>query len=117
MYMRFMTAAYLRQNADMFFPFLEGYMDMADFCQREVEPMDKESEQMQIMALQQALNVCIHIEEINSSSGSACRVIRFPDTPEEHVFAVPATTTSSTLTSTVSRSPPLCVPETVSVPP
>jgi len=88
MYMRFMTAAYLRQNADMFFPFLEGYMDMADFCQREVEPMDKESEQMQIMALQQALNICIHIEEINSSSGSVCRVIRFPDTPEEHVFAV-----------------------------
>ena len=88
MYMRFMTAAYLRQNADMFFPFLEGYMDMPDFCQREVEPMDKESEQMQIMALQQALGVGIHIEEINSSADSNCRVIRIPDTTEEHPFAV-----------------------------
>jgi len=42
-----------------------SYSDMNDFCAREVEPVGKECEQVQIMALMRALGVRVHIEYLD----------------------------------------------------
>lgn len=47
-------------------PFIEGnYFDMNSFCAGEVEPMNKECEQIQIIALTEYLNVPVAIEYLD----------------------------------------------------
>lgn len=63
-YMRAMTAGYMKSHPDDYFPFIlaEGvYADIATFCEKEVEPMGKECEQMQITALTAYLKLGVKI--------------------------------------------------------
>jgi ubiquitin thioesterase protein OTUB1 len=61
-YMRALTAGYMKSCPDMFFPFIEGlYTDISQYCAAEVEPMGKECEQTQILALTKYLGVQAHI--------------------------------------------------------
>ena len=46
MYMRLMTSGYLRNNAILFEAFLNDGMTMEHFCQTEVEPIDRDSDQV-----------------------------------------------------------------------
>ena len=46
MYMRLLTSGYLRNNAILFEHFLENGMTMEHFCQTEVEPIDRDSDQV-----------------------------------------------------------------------
>jgi ubiquitin thioesterase protein OTUB1 len=46
MYMRLMTSGYLRNNAILFEAYLTDGMTMEHFCQTEVEPIDKDSDQV-----------------------------------------------------------------------
>ncbi|CAM9616821.1 unnamed protein product [Phaeothamnion confervicola] len=65
-YCRLLTSGYLKENADRFLPFLGDLeCDMASFCAREVEPMGKECEQVQIMALCEQLGVPLAIEYLD----------------------------------------------------
>lgn len=53
---------YLKKDVDRFLPFVEGsHVDMDSFCKYEVEPMDKECEHIQIIALTEYLGVKIVI--------------------------------------------------------
>lgn len=69
-FMRILTASSLKQHADGFLPFIEDIVlynnDIGDYCAKEVEPMGKECEQVQIMALLEALHgVEISIEYLD----------------------------------------------------
>eukprot|EP01036_Dinobryon_divergens_P041443 gene41443-54937_t len=85
-YMRILTAGYIRRNVDIFLPFVlneetlsnsmtdgidggGGAMDMgarlALFCSREVEPMGREVEQLQVLALCSYLGVQTEMEYLD----------------------------------------------------
>lgn len=72
----FNLSGYLRRNADRFLPFVECSFvgedrdrdingDMARFCSQEVEAMGRECEQVQVMALAEALGVQVEIEYLD----------------------------------------------------
>lgn len=64
-YLRVVTATYLKLDPDRFLPFLEQYYDIQQFCEREVEPMGKECEQVQVLALAEAFGVRVHVEYLD----------------------------------------------------
>jgi ubiquitin thioesterase protein OTUB1 len=49
--LRFLTSAQLRNNAPLYETFIDNGQPIEFFCQTEVEPIDKEADQIQIMAL------------------------------------------------------------------
>ena len=65
-YMRVITATYLKADPDRFLPYLEdGYMDIAAFCQTQIEPMGKECSMVQVLALAEAFQVRVTIEYLD----------------------------------------------------
>ena len=61
-YMRLLTSAHLKSNAEHFANFLDSdFSDIADFCAREVEPSGKECEQIQVIALADALGCRVSV--------------------------------------------------------
>lgn len=67
-YMRVLTATHLKSDPGRFLPFLieeHPGMDIQQFCQREVEPMGKECEMVQALALAEALGVTVQIEYLD----------------------------------------------------
>jgi ubiquitin thioesterase protein OTUB1 len=67
MYLRFLTSGYLKTNAFLFEHFLENGIPMDFFCQTEVEPIDKECDQIQIMALVNYLEVPLRIVYLDAN--------------------------------------------------
>ena len=74
-YLRVVVATHLKQDPDRFLPFLldaqsadgagEMVLDIAQFCQRYVEPMGQECEQVQVLALAEAVGVQVNIEYLD----------------------------------------------------
>jgi hypothetical protein len=60
------TAA-MKKQADRFLPFVEDMYtpDMITYTNREVEPMGRECEQVQIIALTEYLNISVRIEYLD----------------------------------------------------
>ena len=59
----------MKRDADRFLPFVEGlYVDMFAYCAAEVEPMNKECEHMQILALSEYLQIPINIVYLDGRS-------------------------------------------------
>jgi ubiquitin thioesterase protein OTUB1 len=56
-FLRVVTAVHLKTNADRFLPFMEGGIDIESFCKTSVEPMGKECENVQVLALAEALGI------------------------------------------------------------
>ena len=65
MYIRWLTACYLKKNAIMYEAFCGG--DIAGFCTREVEQLDVDADHLQIIALTNYFEMGV---EINSVSGT-----------------------------------------------
>jgi len=63
-YFRVLTAAHLKADPDRFVHFIE-YPDIISFCAKEVEPMGKECEMVQVMALAEMLEVNILVEYLD----------------------------------------------------
>nr|XP_046268396.1 ubiquitin thioesterase OTUB2-like [Scatophagus argus] len=59
-YLRLLTSAHLQNHADFFCDFVEA-PDLQLYCRQEVETMAMECDHVDILALSQALDVCIHI--------------------------------------------------------
>lgn len=59
-YLRLLTSAHLQNHADFFRNFVEA-PDLQVYCHQEVEPMAMECDHVDILALSQALDICIHI--------------------------------------------------------
>ena len=65
MYLRYLTAAHMKKNEIEFAGFVGG--DVRDFCAREVEQVDLESDQPQIMALTGYLECGVEITQVTES--------------------------------------------------
>ena len=65
-YMRLLTAGYLKAHSDRFLPFVNE-PSIQEFCQKHVEPMGKECEQVQIIALTEALQTGVNIEYLDGN--------------------------------------------------
>ncbi len=85
-FMRLLTAGYMKRHGDRFFPFVDGlYFDIGEYCKSEVEPMSKECEQLQVIALAECLGVPVNIvyldgREFNESTGPT--VLTLPEGSE-----------------------------------
>jgi len=78
---RLICSCYLQQQEEMFAPFLAADgLTVKDFATREVEPLDKEVEQIQMMALCQALDVPLRIAYLDRSLGA----LNFHDLLDAH---------------------------------
>jgi ubiquitin thioesterase protein OTUB1 len=65
--MRFLTSGELKNNAILYETFIDNGLPIEFFCQTEVEPLDKEADQIQIMALLNYLDVAIKILYLDSN--------------------------------------------------
>ncbi|GBG26467.1 Ubiquitin thioesterase otubain-like [Hondaea fermentalgiana] len=75
---RLACAGFLKHQPDRFLPFIpESFCDMNSFCSREVEPMGKEADQPQVIALAEYWQLRVCVEYIDSSDES---------TTSTHVF-------------------------------
>lgn len=93
-YMRAMTAGYMKSHPDDYFPFIvaEGvYPDIFAFCEKEVEPMGKECEQMQITALTAYLKLSCKIIYVDGH-------LLEEQEPTTHVFQAASEDTSMSIT-------------------
>mmetsp|Transcript_11099 Transcript_11099/g.27221 ORF Transcript_11099/g.27221 Transcript_11099/m.27221 type:complete len:327 (-) Transcript_11099:12-992(-) len=76
-FFRLVISCHLQQNAERFAPFMgifesspeETLREVRAYCQREVEPLEREVEQIEIIALTEALNVGLRIEHMDASQG------------------------------------------------
>lgn len=59
-YLRLLTSAHLQNNAEFFCNFVEA-PNLLVYCHQEVETMAMECDHVDILALSQALDICIHI--------------------------------------------------------
>jgi len=70
-------------NREFFENFIEGHATVRDFCLNEVEPMRREADNIQIIALTNATNVPIRVVYMNHSDKSLLTVHNFPETDGE----------------------------------
>ena len=78
-FMRCLTSAYLQCHSDDFLPFLEGdFTSVAEFCRKNVDPMHRECDQLQITALTLQVGVAVEIHYLDLSPGETANVIRLP---------------------------------------
>ncbi|KAI3649551.1 hypothetical protein MP228_005183 [Amoeboaphelidium protococcarum] len=84
-HMRFLASAYLKCNEELYLPFLlsqsdssrylsnlpgDAVLDMDTFCRMYVESMDSEADQVQIVALVNALNIVLNIAYLDAQGGA-----------------------------------------------
>jgi hypothetical protein len=79
MYLRFLISAFIRVNKDLFSVYFESEKEMINFCQREVEPIDSQTDHMQIIALYNFLNIPLRIFYIDNSQSNETTCISFPE--------------------------------------
>ncbi|KTW30355.1 hypothetical protein T552_00828 [Pneumocystis carinii B80] len=78
-YFRFLTSAYIKQNAHKYAPFLDvpSVADVFTFCQNTIECIGKEADHVMINALSKALQVCINIYYIDRSDSDHAKKYEF----------------------------------------
>lgn len=90
-YVRLLTAAQLQQSSEDYLPFVEGlYRDMKEFCDKEVMPVDKEADHLQIKAISECLNFPMKLVYVDQTDG-APNILVFPDgaTPDVNLLYRP----------------------------
>jgi len=68
-YGRFLCSSHIQYNAEQYKPFLQG-KSIHEFCQVEVEPVNRESDYVQCMSLASELSIGVCIEYLDQSDGS-----------------------------------------------
>jgi ubiquitin thioesterase protein OTUB1 len=88
-YLRVLTATHLKQDPGRFLPFIDQPgLDIQQFCQREVEPMGKDCQQVQVIALAEAFGVQVRIEYLDGHdlvNGKLVQHTFGPDTAVTHL--------------------------------
>ncbi|XP_063684538.1 ubiquitin thioesterase OTUB1-like isoform X2 [Bolinopsis microptera] len=85
-YVRLLTSGQLQQDSDEYLPFVEGlYKDMKEFCDKEVMPVDREADHLQIKALTDCLSFPLKLVYVDRSEGSPSELI-IPDGSNPTVF-------------------------------
>jgi ubiquitin thioesterase protein OTUB1 len=91
-FMRCLCGTGLKKWSDEYISFLpEPYTSIESFCRNEVDPMFKDADQLQIVALSRILNVAIRIVYLDQSTGAEANVIDFGDSskPQVHLLYRP----------------------------
>lgn len=68
LYLRFITAGYLKKHREEYEPFLDFDFGMDDFCSKFVEVMDQEADHIHVIALTKALKVPVEVAYMSGSS-------------------------------------------------
>ncbi|CAG8530486.1 9258_t:CDS:2 [Acaulospora morrowiae] len=68
LYLRFVTAGYLKKHRESYEPFLEFDFGMDQFCNKYVEAMDVEADHIHVIALTKALKVPVEIAYMSGSN-------------------------------------------------
>jgi ubiquitin thioesterase protein OTUB1 len=88
-FMRLLTSQQLRENSDDYIPYLTSpFTSIDDFCRKEVEPMHRESDQIEITALAHKLRVSVNVYYIDRSSEQFANVIKIGPTPSSEVISL-----------------------------
>eukprot|EP01060_Flectonema_neradi_P013736 TRINITY_DN20465_c0_g1_i1.p1 TRINITY_DN20465_c0_g1~~TRINITY_DN20465_c0_g1_i1.p1 ORF type:complete len:253 (+),score=37.20 TRINITY_DN20465_c0_g1_i1:36-794(+) len=82
-YGRFIASTYMRDNSDLFSPFLD--VDIKTYCNT-VETVGCELEHVSIMALTTALGTPVKIEYFDLSPGDKCNSHSFPEGSNPQIF-------------------------------
>ncbi|KAL5269026.1 hypothetical protein ACHWQZ_G002748 [Mnemiopsis leidyi] len=78
-YVRLLTSGQLQQDSDEYLPFVEGlYKDMKEFCDKEVMPVDREADHLQIKALTECLSFPLKLVYVDRSEGGPTELV-IPD--------------------------------------
>jgi len=87
LYLRFLVSGYLKTNAILYEHFLENGITIDHFCHTEVEPIDKDADQIQITALVNYLEVPLRILYLDGSPREEADELYLPeDCNKEQVF-------------------------------
>lgn len=78
-YLRCVVSAYLKKNAVLYEPFLEGFASIAEFCAHEVDPMWREADQLQILALSTYFQIPCVVVYLDQSEGIEATIHQFPE--------------------------------------
>ncbi|XP_077588006.1 ubiquitin thioesterase OTUB2-like [Stigmatopora nigra] len=85
-YLRLLTSAHLQNHADDFCNFVEA-PSLQSYCHQEVEAMGMECDHVDILALTQALDICIHIVSMDGEDEQLVHhVIRDGEEPSMHLL-------------------------------
>ena len=88
-FMRCLTSAYLQSHSDEYLPFLDGnFSSVADFCRKNVDPMHRECDQLQITALTSQVGVAVEIHYFDRSARETANVIRIPSADSSTVITL-----------------------------
>ncbi|XP_033733788.1 ubiquitin thioesterase OTUB1-like [Pecten maximus] len=85
-YLRLLVSGYLQKEADFFQNFIEGGRTVKEFCNQEVEPMGKESDHLQVMALTSALGVAVRVVYMDRGDSGHCNHHDFPEESKPSVY-------------------------------
>ncbi|XP_060063691.1 ubiquitin thioesterase OTUB1-like [Ylistrum balloti] len=85
-YLRLLVSGYLQKEAEFFQNFIEGERSVREFCNQEVEPMGKESDHLQVMALTSALGVAVRVVYMDRGDSSRCNHHDFPEDSVPSVY-------------------------------
>ncbi|CCW71735.1 unnamed protein product [Phytomonas sp. Hart1] len=71
LYFRYALSIYLRDHADEFVPFVMGlgFSSVEQYCETEVEPLSKESDNVEVRAFGQLFDVTIQVEAMYPKAG------------------------------------------------
>ena len=88
MLMRMLTSSSLQNNLHKYSDFLDEsmYLTISDFCQKEVDPIDREADHLQIIALIDAIHIPIQIIYIDNHSPTTS--IIFPSQAQIHQIQI-----------------------------
>lgn len=90
-YFRLLAATYLKANADAYDPFVPDGSGIQSYCAGTVEPVDREIDQLGIIALANVLlkpvELCLEIAYLDRTPGTQPNVYRFPE--EDSAAALP----------------------------
>ena len=81
--LRFITSGQIRNNAILYETFIDNQIPVDMFCQIEVEPIDKEADQITIMALLNYLQIAIKIVYLDSSKNKQAYTVILPESAKE----------------------------------
>ena len=90
--MRLLTSLNMKKNQDKYLPFIDdGANDMNSYCLREVEPMGKEVEAIQVTALTEYLGIKTKIEYLDGKpfdNELSCVTFNVDETKNDNQFDV-----------------------------
>ncbi|KAF0973737.1 hypothetical protein FDP41_007124 [Naegleria fowleri] len=68
-FMRFLLSGHIQMNCDDYLPFfLDQYATAKEFCHAEIEIMDRDCDNIHLMAMTSAFKVCIRVEVLDAQS-------------------------------------------------